>query len=161
MAIPRKPAPASVQSSAASADLLQIFMFRKVLSREQAERVRKYARANSIGIIPTIVEVKLATEVQIGESLATFAGLRFVKINPLELELDVVTGALSAAFARRHGLVAIAKTATALTVAVHDPLAPFPSTTSRTWAASTSSAWSPGGRKSMRSRRTSTTFARA
>ncbi len=125
MAIPRKPGP-PVQTSAAGADLLQILMFRKVLTREQAERVRRFARANSLSIVPTVVELKLASEVQIAEALAAFSGLRFVKINPLELDLDVVTGALSAAFARRHGLVAIAKTATTLTVAVHDPLAAFP-----------------------------------
>ena len=70
--------------------------------------------------------MRLASEIQIAEALAAFAGLRFVKINPLELDLDVVTGALSAAFSRRHGLVAISKTATSLTVAVHDPLSPFP-----------------------------------
>jgi len=49
-----------------------------------------------------------------------------VRINPLELDLDVVTGALSGPFARKHGLVAIAKTDQKLTVAVHDPFAPFP-----------------------------------
>src|SRR5262245_22670073 len=74
----------------------------------------------------TVVELKLASELQIGEAVAAFAGLPFKKINPLELDLDVVTGALSAAFSRRHGLVAISKTATTLTIAVHDPSAPFP-----------------------------------
>jgi len=68
----------------------------------------------------------LATEMQIAEAVAQFAGLRFVKINPLELDLDVVTGALSGPFARRHGIVAIAKTEDKLTVAVADPFAPFP-----------------------------------
>jgi general secretion pathway protein E len=101
-------------------------MFRKLLTREQAERVRKYARTNSTGIIPTVVELKFASDAQIAEALALFAGLRFVKINPLELDLDVVTGGLSAAFSRRHGMIAIAKSATTLTVAVHDPFAPFP-----------------------------------
>jgi general secretion pathway protein E len=109
-----------------TADLLQVLMFRRLLTREQAERVRRYARANSIAIVPTIVELKFASETQIGEALAAFAGLRFVKINPLELDLDVVTGALSAAFSRSHGLIAIAKSATTLTVAVHDPFAAFP-----------------------------------
>ena len=33
-----------------------------------------------------------------------------MRINPLELDLDIVTGALSGPFARKHGLVAIAKT---------------------------------------------------
>jgi hypothetical protein len=101
-------------------------MFRKVLTREAAERVRRYSRTNSTPVIPTIVQMKLASEIQVAEALAAFTGLRFLKINPLELDLDVVTGALSAAFSRRHGLVAISKTATTLTVAVHDPLAPFP-----------------------------------
>ena len=77
-------------------------------------------------MLHTIVQLNFASEIQIGEALAAFAGLRFVRINPLELDLDVVTGALSGPFARKHGLVAIAKTAEKLTVAVHDPFAPFP-----------------------------------
>ena len=124
MPLTRKP-PLPPGSSEA-ADLLQILMFRKVLTREQAERVRRYSRSNSTPIVGTIVQMKLASEIQIAEALAAFAGLRFLKINPLELDLDVVTGALSAAFSRRHGLIAISKTATTLTVAVHDPLASFP-----------------------------------
>jgi general secretion pathway protein E len=124
MPIPRKPPmPPAAQDGA---DLLQILMFGKVLTREQAERVRRYSRGNATPLVETIVQMKLATEVQIGEALAAFAGLRFLKINPLELDLDVVTGALSAAFSRRHGLVALSKTATTLTIAVHDPVAPFP-----------------------------------
>ncbi len=123
MSVPRKP---PVTPAAESADLLQVLMFRKLLTREQAERVRKYSRQHNVGVIPTTVELKFATENQIGEALAAFAGLPFVKINPLELDLDVVTGALSAAFSRRHGMVAISKSSTTLTVAVHDPFAPFP-----------------------------------
>src|SRR5207249_309227 len=123
MSVPRKPHP---PASSEAGDLLQILMFRKVLTRDQAERVRKYSRANSTPIVATIVEMRLASEIQIAEALAAFSGLRFVKINPLELDLDVVTGALSSAFSRRHGLVAISKTATTLTVAVHDPLSAFP-----------------------------------
>src|SRR5438093_1325791 len=120
---PRRPQ--AVQPADIS-DLLQILVFRKALTRDQADRVRRYARANGVGVVQTVVKLGLATEIQIGEALAAFAGLRFVKINPLELDLDVVTGALSGPFARRHGLVAIAKTDEKLTVAVHDPFAPFP-----------------------------------
>jgi general secretion pathway protein E len=38
----------------------------------------------------------------------------------------VVTKAIAGPFARRHGMVAIAKTMDRITVAVHDPFAPFP-----------------------------------
>jgi general secretion pathway protein E len=121
---PRKPTPAVPAGE--STDLLQILMFRKTITREQAERVRRQARGAGAPLVQTIVKLGIATEIQVGEALAAFAGLRFVKINPLELDLDVVTGALSGPFARRHGLVAIAKTAEKLTVAVHDPFEPFP-----------------------------------
>jgi general secretion pathway protein E len=107
-------------------DLLQVLVFGKVLTPDQVEPIRRTAKVKSISVEATIVDLGLATEVQIAEALARYAGLRFVKINPLDLDLDVVTTALSGPFARRHGLIAISKSATTLTVAVHDPLTPFP-----------------------------------
>src|SRR5262249_3190604 len=65
-------------------------------------------------------------EVQIAQTLAAHAGLPYVKINPLDLDLDVVTKGVAGPFARRHGMVAIAKTERTITVAVFDPFAPFP-----------------------------------
>jgi len=123
---PRRPPVAAPASSADVGDLLQILVFRRTLTREQAERVRRQTRGSATPVVQTIVKLGLASEAQIGEALAAFAGLRFVKINPLELDLDIVTGALSGPFARKHGIVAIAKTDQKLTVAVHDPFAPFP-----------------------------------
>ena len=121
---PRKPA--LVPPQADNSDLLQILVFRKTLTREQADRVRRHAHTNGVAVIQTIIKLGLSSEVQITEAIAAFAGLRFVKINPLELDLDVVTGALSGPFARKHGIVAIAKSDEKLTVAVADPFAPFP-----------------------------------
>src|SRR5215831_15928287 len=93
-AVDRRP-PASAATSAEINDLLQILVFRKALTREQAERVRRAARGSTVPLTQTIVQLGFASEAQIGEAMAAFAGLRFVHINPLELDLDVVTGALS------------------------------------------------------------------
>jgi hypothetical protein len=57
MAPPRKPHQHAPTGD--TADLLQVLMFHKLLTREQAERVRRYAKTNSIGIVPTVVELKL------------------------------------------------------------------------------------------------------
>jgi hypothetical protein len=74
MPIPRKPPLPPGPHDAA--DLLQILMFRKVLTREAAERVRRYSRTNSTPVVPTIVQMKLAREIQVAEALAAFTGLR-------------------------------------------------------------------------------------
>src|SRR5580765_699382 len=107
-------------------DTLQVLVFQKVITPEQVEPIRRTARTKMVSVEQAIVDLGLLTEVQIAEAVARHAGLRFVKINPLDLDLDIVTTALSGPFARRHGLIAISKNATTLTVAVHDPLAPFP-----------------------------------
>jgi hypothetical protein len=107
-------------------DILQVLVFCKILTPDQIEPIRRTAKVKATSIEQAIVGLGIATDVQIAEGLARYSGLRFVKINPLDLDLDVVTTALSGPFARRHGLIAISKNETTLTVAVHDPLAPFP-----------------------------------
>ena len=117
-------APGTRQSD--GTDVLQVLVFQKRLTSEQVDPIRRTARTKSVSVEQAIIDLGLLSEVQIAESLASHAGLRFIKINPLDLDLDVVTTALSGPFARRHGLIAISKNATTLTVAVQDPLAPFP-----------------------------------
>jgi general secretion pathway protein E len=117
---PVAPAPAE------TTDLLPILVTHRVLTAEQAERVRRASRVGSLGIEQAIKQLGFANEIQIAQALAAHAGLPYIKINPLDLDIDVVTKGLSGPFARKHGLVAIAKSEDKITVAVHDPFAPFP-----------------------------------
>jgi general secretion pathway protein E len=110
----------------AATDLLAVLVAQKVLAAEQAERVRRAQKVNGFSAEQAVLQLGLASDVQIAQALAAQAGLPYVKINPLDLDLDVVTKAVAGPFARRHGLVAISKTAERITIAVHDPFAPFP-----------------------------------
>jgi general secretion pathway protein E len=109
-----------------SVDILPILVSRKIVTSEQAERVRRMAKVNSLNVEHAIIQLGVANEVQIAQALAAHANLPYVKLNPLDLDLDVVTKALSGPFARKHGMVAISKTEKTIIVAVHDPFAPFP-----------------------------------
>jgi general secretion pathway protein E len=109
-----------------SPELIPILVSRKVLTQEQAERAKRSSRVNNVTAEQAVVQLGLASEIQIAQALAAHTGLPYVKINPLDLDLDVVTKGVSGPFARRHGLVAISKTADTITVAVIDPFAPFP-----------------------------------
>src|SRR5438067_858486 len=122
----RKRPPQAANRPSDGTDVLQVLVFSKLLTPDQVEPIRRTAKTKTSSVEEAIVDLGLLKDVQIAEALAGYAGLRFIKINPLDLDLDVVTTALSGPFARRHGLIAISKNATTLTVAVHDPLAPFP-----------------------------------
>src|SRR5712691_1474615 len=123
----RKTGPVSVAPPAEpSVDILPILVTRKVLTGEQAERVRRATRMGAQGSVQAAIQLGFANEVQIAQALAAHVDLPYVKINPLDLDLDVVTKGIAGPFARKHGLVAINKTGDRITVAVHDPFAPFP-----------------------------------
>ena len=68
-----------------------------------------------------LVSEGLLSEEDIAQAVAQDAGLPFRAINPLELNPEVVTGALPAPFARRHTICALAREADTLTVAVANP----------------------------------------
>ena len=126
MAIPatRKTAPATGLQEAL--DLLRVLVQQKVLTAEQADKVRRAQRVNGVSAEQALLQLGAASDAQIAQALAAHTGLPYVKINPLDLDLDVVTKAIAGPFARKHGIVAIAKTKDRITVAVHDPFAPFP-----------------------------------
>src|SRR5438067_10601675 len=122
----RKRPPQAANRPSDGTDVLQVLVFSKLLTPDQVEPIRRTAKTKSTSVEEAIVDLGLLTDVQIADALARYAGLRFVKINPLDLDLDVVTTALSGPFARRHGLIAISKNATTLSGVVNDPLAPCP-----------------------------------
>src|SRR5947207_7033550 len=86
MAIPPRKADSATATQAEITDLLQILVFRKTITRDQAERVRRYARANSMPVMQTIVQLGIASEIQITEALAAFAGLRRSEEHTSELQ---------------------------------------------------------------------------
>jgi len=123
----RKPAPPVPAPVEPSVDIVPILVSRKVLTAEQAERVRRALRMNANQTAEhAIAQLGFANEVQVAQAIAAHAGLSYVKINPLDLDLDVVTKGIAGPFARKHGLVAISKTTEKITVAVYDPFRPFP-----------------------------------
>ncbi len=123
----RRPPGAGTQPAVETTDILPILQARRVLTADQVEKLRRAQKVNvGLSAQQMVIQLGFASEVQIAQALAAHAGLPYVKINPLDLDLDVVTKGLSGPFARRHGIVAIAKTAERITIAVHDPFAAFP-----------------------------------
>lgn len=120
----RKPSPAAPAPE--SIDILPLLVARKVLTSEQADRVRRTLKVGGVAPEQVIIQLGFANEVQIAQALAAHVGLPYVKLNPLDLDLDVVTKGIAGPFARKHGMVAISKTAEKITIAVFDPFAPFP-----------------------------------
>ncbi|HVR72319.1 MAG TPA: ATPase, T2SS/T4P/T4SS family [Vicinamibacteria bacterium] len=123
---PRRASDATAAAGETTTDLLALLVAHGVLTPEQVDRVRRTARLNSVTAEQSVLQLGFANDIQIAQALAAESGLPYVKINPLDLDLDVVTKGIAGPFARKHGLVAISKTADTITVAVHDPFAPFP-----------------------------------
>jgi len=124
---PRKAANSAAAPAPETHDLLPILVSRKVLTGEQAERVRRSTKMTTGQTVEqAVIQLGFANEIQIAQALAAHTGIPYMKINPLDLDLDVVTKAIPGPFARKHGMVAISKSNDKITIAIHDPFAPFP-----------------------------------
>jgi general secretion pathway protein E len=64
---------------------------------------------------------RIITEDLIMEKVAEEMGMEYVKIDPLKLDLDMVTRTISRAFARKHSMIPIAAEDHSLLVATDDP----------------------------------------
>ncbi|MDE2880581.1 MAG: ATPase, T2SS/T4P/T4SS family [Acidobacteriota bacterium] len=98
-----------------------------LLRRQGRIPAAEAGRAAAVGRLPppqheaALVAEGILPEEDIAQAVALDAGLPFRVINPLELNPEVVTGALPAPFARRHTICALARDADTLTVAVANP----------------------------------------
>jgi len=127
----RRPAPSAAKASAPGPtqeplDPLSILIEQRTITPEQAERVRRSAKLSGMTGEQAAIQMGLVNEFQIAQAIARKAGLPYVKINPLDLDLDVVTKALPGPFARKHGIVALSKSDRKITIALYDPFRPFP-----------------------------------
>jgi general secretion pathway protein E len=123
---PRKASAPAPPAAEPPFDVIPLLVSRKVITPEQAEKARRSSRINNVTPEQALVQGGMANDVQIAQAIAAHAGLPYVKINPLDLDLDVVTKGVAGPFARKHGMVAISKTAEKITIAVFDPFRPFP-----------------------------------
>ncbi|MGH9460430.1 MAG: GspE/PulE family protein [Vicinamibacteria bacterium] len=125
MPAPRRPA--ATAASTIIPDLLDILIKQGVLSGEQVDKVKRATKLNPGAESDVIQQLGLLSDVEIAQAVARHSGLPFLKINPLDLDLDVVTSALPAPFARKHTMCAISKHQNGITVAIANPfnLAPL------------------------------------
>ena len=89
----RKPSPAPV--AAEGPELLSVLVERRVLTPEMVDKVRRAQKVNGVTVEQAIVQLGITSEVKIAQAVAAHAGLPYVKINPLDLDLDVVTKAIA------------------------------------------------------------------
>ncbi len=140
--------PANTKLTVAS--VAQLLRRRKLLSdgqleilleqgQSQQERLIKQLRGNSTNRASQLAERispaevicsfnleipgsnKLLTEDLITETLARTAGLNYLKIDPLKLDLDIVTSHISRAFALKNMMVPVDMVNGTLVIAVSDP----------------------------------------
>src|SRR4030095_7514062 len=85
----RKPSPAP--AAAEGPDLLSVLVERRVLTAETRAKARRARKVTGSTAEQAIVQLGITSEVKIAQAVAAHAGLPYVKINPLDLDLDVVT----------------------------------------------------------------------
>jgi len=101
--------------------LVRILKSQGLLAPEEEEQIERYIRVQQLTEEAAILRLGRLGEDEITQAVAKHAKLPYLKINPLDLDLDVVTAALPARFARRHTMCAVSKRGNSVTLAIANP----------------------------------------
>lgn len=115
----RSPSPTAESSSIPG--LLAILKQQGLVSPEEEEQIQRLMRVQQLSEEAAIHRLGKHSEDDITQAVARYANLPYLKINPLDLDLDVVTSALPAPFARRHTMCAVSKHGNTVTLAIANP----------------------------------------
>jgi general secretion pathway protein E len=126
MATSSKQPDVSTAESAAIPGLVGLLEREKLLNREQVEKIDRAKKLQPGTEEEVILRLGILSDVDIAQAVARYAKLPYLKIDPLDLDLDVVTSALPARFARKHTMCAVSKHENTITIAVANPFNPAP-----------------------------------
>jgi len=121
---PAKPASRRQQPSPESREipqLVKILSDQGLLTKDQLDQLQRTVTVQSLSEEAALRRLGFLHEDEIAQAVARHVGLPYLKINPLDLDIDVVTSALPAPFARRHTMCAVAKHEASVTIAIANP----------------------------------------
>ena len=95
---PRRPTAPTTESSSIP-DLVEILKVQGLLTKEEEDQVQRYIQMQQLSEEAAIRRLGKYGEDEITQAVVKHAKLPYLKINPLDLDLDVVTAALLAPFA--------------------------------------------------------------
>jgi general secretion pathway protein E len=116
---PRRPSP-TVESSSIP-NLISILKHQGLLVGDEEEQLLRLMKVQQLSEEAALRRLGKHGEDEITQAVARHANLPYLKINPLDLDLDVVTSALPAPFARKHTMCAVSKHGNTVTLAIANP----------------------------------------
>ena len=117
---PRRP-PSPTAESSSIPNLIAILKQQGVLTAEEEEQLHRLVKVQQLSEEAAIRRLGKHSEDEVTQAVARHASLPYLKINPLDLDLDVVTSALPAPFARKHTMCAVSKHGNTVTLAIANP----------------------------------------
>ncbi len=102
-------------------NLISILKRQGLVSHDEEEQLLRLIKVQQLGEEGALRRLGRHGEDDITQAVAREANLPYLKINPLDLDLDVVTSALPAPFARKHTMCAVSKHGTTVTLAIANP----------------------------------------
>jgi general secretion pathway protein E len=117
---PRRPA-SPTSESASIPNLISILKHQGLLGPDEEEQLLRLMKVQQLSEEGALRRLGKHGEDDITQAVARHANLPYLKINPLDLDLDVVTSALPAPFARKHTMCAVSKHGNTVTLAIANP----------------------------------------
>lgn len=98
-----------------------LLLAKKILKADVLDKASRHSKISGQTLISTLVSTKAVSEDLVWENIAELLGKPFIHIDPLTLDLEIVTGAIPQKYSKHNKLVPLSREGDSLTVAFCEP----------------------------------------
>lgn len=101
--------------------LIELLQSKKIIKKEYLEKMERHSKISGQDILTSLVSTKAISEDAVYENFSELLGAPFIHIDPLALDLEIVTGAIPQKFSKHNKIVPLSREGDSLTVAFCEP----------------------------------------
>lgn len=102
-------------------EIIDHLLKQNIVEVEKLEKVKRHAKLSSQSLLQAIISTNTLSEEEVYRNMAEVLGFNFIHIDPLSLDIEIVTASLPANYSKHHNIVPLSREGDQITVALCNP----------------------------------------
>jgi len=101
--------------------IINLILEKKLVTQDNLKKIKRHAKLSNQTTLQAFISTNTLSEEEIYKNLSEVLGLEFIHIDPLSLDIEIVTSSIPTKYSKHHKIVPLTRDEGQLTVAISNP----------------------------------------
>ncbi len=101
--------------------IINLILDKKLITQDDLKKIKRHAKLSNQTTLQAFISTNTLSEEEIYRNLSEILGLEFIHIDPLSLDIEIVTSSIPTKYSKHHKIVPLTRDGNQLTVAISNP----------------------------------------